>query len=222
MTSQEPHVVVKERPIIFNEAMVRAIVEGQKTQTRRVMRTTHVGYRSFLKWDGAPYTRAMMSCLNGIKPLDSVFCEDNRIGVPGNLLWVRETWQVTTGLHSEDLGACVRYRDGSIRACWMPSKKRLPLGLGWDKWRPSIHMPRWACRLLLEITDVRVERLHAINDDDARAEGVESRDAFEALWRSIYDGTSSPNVLTRYGHHSWSANPWVWAISFRVLDGRGL
>lgn len=217
-----PHIIVKERPIIFNETMVRAIVEGRKTQTRRVMRTTHVGYSRFLQWDGAPYTRAMMSCLNGIKPLDSVFCEDNRLGVPGNLLWVREAWQVTTGREEDDLGACVRYRDGAIRACWMPPEKRLPLGLGWTKWRPSIHMPRWACRLLLEITDVRVERLHSITEEDAHAEGTESREAFEALWRSIYDKPRSRDIVARYGFHGWDMSPWVWVYSFRVLDGRGL
>ena len=97
-------------------------------------------------------------------------------------LWVRETWRGRAG--------SVRYRaDGEARG----------------KWKPAIHMPRRFARTVLDVTAVRIDRLHAIDDDDARAEGVESRTAFEALWKKIN------------GVESWEANVWVWVVSFQRI-----
>lgn len=97
-------------------------------------------------------------------------------------LWVRETWRGRAG--------SVRYRaDGEARG----------------KWKPAIHMPRRFARIVLDVTAVRIERLHSIDDEDARAEGVESRTAFEALWKKIN------------GVESWEANVWVWVVSFQRI-----
>lgn len=211
-----------DRPILFSAPMVRAILADRKTQTRRVMRTNHVGYRSFLRWDGRPHTRAMMACSNGDpgRPESSVFCEDNRIGVPGDRLWVRETWSPWSDVVDCDEAAklrdaraqmpwaCVLY--GADRA-WSNSQ---PSDNG-GRWRPSIHMPRWASRLTLDVVSVRVERLQAITEEDARAEGVAvdpaalasgatHRQAFADLWDSL-NAKRAP----------WASDPWVWRVEFR-------
>ena len=164
-----------ERPILFSAPMVRAILAGQKTQTRRI----------------AIHKRS-------IEPMT----EECPYGKPGDRLWVRETHM--------DLGGCLLYRadHGSEveRASCAPRQR----------WAPSIHMPRWASRITLEVTGVRVERLQGISDSDARAEGVDqdaalsmactrgaARAAYSALWEQIH------------GPGSWDANPWVWVVEFR-------
>lgn len=212
----------KERPILFSGPMVRAILDGRKTQTRRVMRTNHVGYSAFYRWDGEPYRRAMMRCTNESAPGTSVFCEDNRFGVPDDRLWVRETFATAVPGCERGLAYRADHRDPRGDGPAHPMR-----------WRPSIHMPRWASRITLEIVDVRVERLHDITEEDARAEGVDwarpepfgerwgddredprevgygsgsfALDNFRRLWSSIN------------GAESWAANPWVWRIEFRRL-----
>lgn len=183
---------MKERPILFSAPMVRALLAGTKTQTRRVIKPRHL---AFFNQDAA----AMLSDWNE-RPLP--------YGKPGDRLWVRETWHdASSSLHS-----CALYRADGI-------------DLHWDKWTPSIHMPRRASRITLEITSVRVERLQEISIEDAKAEGAwgpddsiaqkvadyfgtdifsaNPRKAFQMLWESIN------------GPDSWAANPWVWAIEFR-------
>ncbi len=190
-----------DRPILFSAPMVRAILADRKTQTRRVMRTNHVGYRSFLRWDGRPHTRAMMACSNGDpgRPESSVFCEDNRIGVPGDRLWVRETFCLRDPDHHPERGYWYAATDDVDN----------------PRWTPSIFMPRRASRLTLAVTAVRVERLQAITEEDARAEGVAvdpaalasgatHRQAFADLWDSL-NGKRAP----------WASDPWVWRIEFR-------
>jgi len=180
---------MKERPILFSGPMVRAILDGSKTQTRRTFKgtTEHKG----------PYNPAYMEAHQQANGWGSI-CPH---GTPGDRLWVRETWaheKDGTGC-SDDTGVLYRATD-----------------LGWDdegtglRWRPSIFMPRAASRILLEITDVRVQRLQEISEEDARAEGCEPfaypRDRFQGLWDTIH------------GPGSWHANPWVWAITFRRLE----
>ena len=183
---------MKERPILFSAPMVRALLAGTKTQTRRIIKPQHL---AFFNQDAA----AMLSDWNE-RPLP--------YGQPGDRLWVRETWHdASSSLHS-----CALYRADGI-------------DLHWGKWAPSIHMPRWASRITLEITSVRVERLQEISIEDAKAEGAwgpddsivqkvadyfgtdifsaNPRKAFQMLWESIN------------GPDSWAANPWVWAIEFR-------
>lgn len=168
---------MKERAILFSGPMVRAILDGRKTVTRRVMRTNHVGYSAFYRWDGEPFRRAMMRCLNETKPGSSVFCESNRFGVPGDRLWVRETWcYAHPDYHDEAEGR--RKGDRPVREYPAPWWCHYAATDDVDepKWRPSILMPRWASRITLEIVDVRVERLHEIDEADAEREGAKPAD----------------------------------------------
>lgn len=234
---------MKERPILMSGPMVRAILDGRKTVTRRAMRTSHVGYRAFYRWDGSPSRRAMMRCLNETEPGSSVFCEDNRIGVPGDRLWVREThaivpasayWHDSTiphRVHADEHGDpwWSVYREGWERSA--PSR-----------WRQSIHMPRWASRITLEIVDVRVERLHDIDEADARAEGLDwaaprcfdkqldyddREDPREVGYVLVgeYCGFAKDNFARLWEHlhgpGSWATNPWVWRVEFRRLGEGG-
>lgn len=194
---------VKERPSLFSGEMVRAILEGRKTQTRRVISArvnNHVA-------DISKATRAKFDinywgdCVNFY---DEYYVgAAQRIYVPGNRLWVRETW-----CHDEKAEKTYYRADFSSDTPGLPN------------WKPSIHMPRWASRITLEIVNVRVERLQDISEEDAKAEGVELscgemrqdcpnyKKTFHKLWDSIY-GKSG---------HSWEANPWVWVVEFKKVD----
>ena len=248
---------MKERGMIFNGEMVRAILDGRKTQTRRIMapqpaddiercifpNPEAIGWKSSLRHKHGSTT--------------AHFCP---YGKPGDRIWVRETWGVVS--HELD-------EDGRIQP-WTPDRPattihEMPFGNGYYSghaiyaadgdftwgdddgyedgrscWKPSIHMPRAASRILLEITDVRVERLNAISPEDAESEGLECTnftgfgdepglpsypepdvyfdplkkqwkeyppEAFAGLWESIY------------GEGSWQANPWVWVIEFKRVEG---
>lgn len=207
---------MKERPILFSGAMVRAILEGRKTQTRRVVKPQP-------EWvvDGKPLLPKTVHVLKGndIVAIDGPednpakkFCQ--RIpcpyGVPGDRLWVRETW-----------GSCTT--NGTVCSGYRADVAHRPeIEAGVDRWRPSIHMPRWASRLLLEVKAVRVERLREISQDDAQREGMRGplidpeldrivnqigrtpRECFGFLWDSIN---------AKRGH-SWESNPWVWVVEF--------
>jgi hypothetical protein len=182
---------VKEHPILFSGPMIRAILAGTKTQTRRIVRVPErlspVPADAWLPW--CPY------------------------GTAGDHLWCRET----CALVPASAYRCSREEDGS------PVPHRVsPDGTEWAiyregwsrsapyRWRPSIHMPRWASRITLEVRSVRVERLQDISEADARAEGVESRDAFRALWQSLHGGLDGdPWVL---------GDPWVWVVEFRRVQ----
>lgn len=197
---------MKARGILFSAPMVRAILEGRKTQTRRVVkpqpqecgfgRNAVVNpYCTGTKWPLAYYERRG-ECWNSSDPLKCPY------GAPGDQLWVRETWAPLPG------GPCTKENGVVYRADQHPDN--------W-LWKSSIHMPRWASRITLEIEAVRVERLNDISEEDAKAEGVADRTvdlsrgvttrpyqmAYSLLWESIH-GTSS-----------WDANPWVWVIQFR-------
>ena len=203
--------MAKEHPILFSGPLVRAILDGRKTQTRRLIRSRQpkpgFAWRECLCGEIDPTDRPCLTC--------SVRYEEPKYKV-GDRLWVRETWQIVTGAKAGDLGAVVRYRDMELLPVAMPAEKPMPLGLTWDRWRPSIHMPRWASRISLEVTDVRAQRVQDIDEDDARAEGCEPADvmepescrsAFEALWDSL-----APEG------QKWADNPWVGAISFRRVQ----
>lgn len=193
---------MKERPILFSAPMVRSLLAGTKTQTRRVVKPQPTG-------DGLTDEGFRCPC-----------------GVPGDRLWVRECFALTGGnirhevndaesadgvVYRADNTAAIftgRERDG--RAVLAPVK----FGDVIQRWRPSIFMPRWASRLTLEVTDVRVESLQSIGEADARAEGVgmghspyvdehPAIDEYERLWNLIN------------GARAWDLDPWVWVISFK-------
>lgn len=214
---------MKERGMIFNGEMVRAIIDGRKTQTRRPIkwkqtRFTEIGEREDgSKWPWSEDTEHACD-----------FWHPCPFGAVGDRIWVRETFCPVDdtqygGEKWVDYRATPRY-EASHPAGWDSA----PNDAEALKWRPSIHMPRWASRILLEITDVRVERLNAISEEDARAEGIidggclncgepepcgcanpepDATDAFAYLWQSIY------------GQESWNANPWVWVISIKRVEG---
>ena len=203
---------MKERPILFSGPMVQAILDGRKTMTRRVC-----------KYQPSVSVRKAGS-MWGIKGGDALWHFGHKIvscpyGQPGDRLWVRETWMPFTE-QGCPVGATI------YRATDHPE----PDGDSPLRWKPSIFMPRWASRITLEITAVRVERVQDISEKDAKAEGCggyvggegpmsESvlaiepgynhpnffRDGFAYLWDSL-------NAKRGYG---WDANPWVWVISFK-------
>lgn len=202
----------KERPILFSAPMVRAILEGRKTMTRRVVspRLTPDGMwarddsrgceRLFRHGEVAPRGAKPWWPIGGINGAISR-CP---YGVPGDMLWVRETW-------ASDVDGCPAGL--SYRADHLDPRGDGPANP--MRWRPSIFMPRWASRITLEVTGVRVERLQDITAGDAECEGVDAAhcgriDAFERLWDSI-------NSSRGYG---WTVNPWVWVVTFKVLDGK--
>ncbi len=182
---------MKERPILFSGQMVRAILGGRKTQTRRVVKTR----RNTVIQEQADGT---------LWPYyEDEYGEWNRCVCPygeiGDRLWVRETFSNVT--------ECTHYNHLHDKRQWLYKATDETC---FPKWKPSIHMPRKASRITLEIISVRVERLQDISKSDARREGIPSLvdplfsvDGFQRLWESIN------------GHESWDANPWVWVIEFK-------
>lgn len=208
---------MRERPILFSSPMVRALLAGTKTQTRRALSpqppdTTH----QVSTWhhpDARPHFYAWTDNGEGCAEIaDDAWCKPCPYGQPGDRLWVRETWRVCGGREYE-------YQQDRSQVMYRATHQEDGFPLTWESyvWRPSIFMPRWASRITLEVTGVRVERLQDISIADAMAEGVvetnanlrglepcmEWRYAYEDLWRQIN------------GPDSWDANPWVWVIEFR-------
>ncbi|WP_394650391.1 hypothetical protein [uncultured Deinococcus sp.] len=199
-----------ERPILFSGPMIHALLDGSKTQTRRVVKLP--------KWIASEEHGQAMQALAkhpaGVSmrgPCDGLRTFLCPYGKVGDRLWVRETWNFSDASTLSEPKAI--YRAGDERSISDPN------------WRPSIFMPRWASRILLEITDVRVERLQAISEKDARAEGAAAE--FEVNVAEFVHGRKLP-ASTHYlgfkhlwkeinGRESWDANPWVWAVSFRLI-----
>lgn len=211
---------MKERPILFSGPMVRAILEGRKTQTRRLVRGVEAMADTY---DGPAFTETGWRWKFGAAhPFTYVACP---YGQAGDRLWVRETWTIvprTAYAHSEGVQQTLRPNDNHDAAIYKAEWTRSSPG----GWRSPRFMPRWASRLTLEVVGVRVERLQDISEDDAIAEGMQAlpgvlsrplgskgphlphtaRDAFKGLWDDI-NGKRAP----------WSSNPWVWVVEFRRL-----
>ena len=187
-----------ERPILFSAPMVRAILDGKKTQTRRVVRAAPENADSVERQQN-PYTGRQFFRFGIPGAMTAGFvCP---YGQPGDRLWVRETWahdaltlEQCRAAHEDMMGGGVSYG---------PYYRATEVAPDTLHWRSPRFMPRWASRLALEVTNVRVERLQDISDDDAREEGVENRGAFAELCESI-DGAGSCD-----------ANPWVWVVEFK-------
>lgn len=197
---------MKERPILFNAEMVNAILEGRKTQTRRVINPQPEGKTLQSNLDGKWLSKKFNGLLlPKIEDLP-IHCPYGKIG---DRLWVRETFRLFDSdecPHSDFPCGCPSWGTPLYRAshdC-----------LDGEKWTPSIHMPRSASRILLEITNVHVEQLQDISESDCLKEGVGSpilRDCkkpkFMQLWESIN------------GADSWTVNPWVWVVEFKIIQG---
>lgn len=212
---------MKERPMMFNAEMVRAVLDGRKTQTRRIMKNqpceSVVGGAVSVRNVGGGY---------------QWFADDGDscvfhcpIGAVGDRIWVRETFG--------DCGERLVYRADTYDGAHCKVKR----------WTPSIHMPRWASRITLEITGVRVERLNDISHEDAGREGIHTEvwdqtvvarnyaaeDEFFQFWSESMPHYVEMNELFRasfhslwqsiYGEESWQANPWVWVIEFKRIEG---
>ncbi len=202
--------MTKERPILFSAPMVRAILEGRKTQTRRVIKLRP-------RKDGPKLMPELFESFGGVGHA----CP---LGAPGDRLWVKESWAI------DNCGRNVSVKPEAwsegfpikrlryIATDTAPAHDKNEQPYWWNR-RPSLFMPRWASRISLEIKSVRAERLNDISADDVRAEGVDVSDIksrgrnrqtdcmreFRQLWRSIN------------GEESWDQNPWVWVIEFKLL-----
>lgn len=206
----------KERPILFSTELVRAILDGRKSVTRRVVKPqpeeTSPGW---WKWQHPKYdngfgcdyfhtnTDAARRLLNGPGLACCPF------GDPGTLLWVREAFQYEDAEYEPELSATnpvyperIWYRADDPDA---------------GPWRPSIHMPRWASRLTLEVSDVRVEQLQDITEEEAIAEGFHD-------WPNVLSAEGRPRYRFRMTwdqfnpKHPWASNPWVWRVEFRRVE----
>ena len=208
--------MIKERPILFSGAMVRAILDGRKTVTRRVVKPqpdnswrVTGGYGRITTKHPHKDKFGVFICRGQHTDFPEVDIIPCPYGQPGDQLWVRETCFI----NGPDKGAEVIYKADPLPN-WEGEEADI-------RWRPSIHMPRWASRIQLEITSVRVERLQDISEQQAMAEGVDGKEsesaksqgwwmkpiaAFRFLWRSIN------------GPESWQANPWVWVVEFHRID----
>lgn len=213
--------MTKERPILFSTEMVKAILDGHKTQTRRVVKPQPPAECSdedpCIEFDysfkGTRENPAWYASWE--MPLDppnaseshNVYCP---YGKPGDVLWVRETWQPS----ANDI--FVYFKADYVH----------DTGKGW---KPSIHMPKSVARIWLEITNIRVERLQDISEDDAKAEGI---DIFYKKNISGYEIQESNSIrswskfpyhgfkslwISINGHVSWELNPWVWVIEFKII-----
>jgi hypothetical protein len=212
---------MKELPILFSGPMVRAIIDGHKTQTRRVVKwpkwiTKDNGEKRCAEIINSNEFRAVVkrgTCDGIIGKFGSPY------GVPGDRLWVRETW---TPYEKSSGHVGILYRaDGSfveikntIEQEAIEDWLKVWDGAREHKWRPSIHMPRWASRITLEVKGVRAERLQDITEADSKKEGAvpflfgqKYRSGFQTLWDSI-------NKKRGYG---WDINPWVWAVEFMMI-----
>ena len=200
-----------DRPIIFSAPMVRAILEGRKTQTRRIIKAPRWSDGEIEIQDDGPYAVATKTgCLSKVPVHYTV----------GDLLWVREAF----GFGVSDHGECPRYRATMDYQCGDKIKSEHE---GPFKWRPSIHMPRRFSRITLEVTGVKVERLQSISEDDAKAEGITPLPSGRYFCGFDEDGEiTAKSPVTAFGWlwnsihgpDGWAANPWVAAVTFRRVE----
>lgn len=195
------------KPILFSTEMVKAILAGNKTMTRRT-KNLDVINNSPDKWDLDFYERNFNERLCAVFSEAEIgiekYCIPSPYGEVGDVLWVRESWCKATVYQSNNPVELFSYK----------ATRKLPIE---TKWKPCIHMPKTACRIFLKIKSIRVERLHDISEADAIAEGITLENLsgdwdhpptaeFQNLWKKIN------------GSDSWDANPWVWVIEFEQIS----
>lgn len=226
---------MKERGILFSGQMVKAILGGRKTQTRRIVKlpkSKNLEYR----FDGArkdggenspfrageylhiPFRHVDEDWSHGTS--ERLFCP---YGEPSDRLWVKETFQTVAWgkvVKPEKIRAWIEANNFSNGVVYYRAG-----GVDYDHiWRPSIFMPRWASRITLEITNIRVERLQEISEGDAIAEGVETimggfyKNYGGGEIAGVADATTSYMTLWDSINGNWNANPWVWIIDFKKIN----
>ena len=226
---------MKTKPIIFSAKMIRALLDGRKTQTRRIVKTQPTWDGKWFSWHGHRPNSIYGACGGNHIGAKDCMNDSSPYGQPGDLLWVRETFQpICLDVDCDD--ANYKTGDGYRIVYTATDETEEFIDITTDKIscarKPSIHMPRWASRLTLRITSVRVERVQEITEEDAKAEGIERTDwkyscepyrnyneprmssgkncslaimSFSTLWSSIH------------GPDAWDRNDWVWIIEFEVI-----
>lgn len=201
---------MKYIPILFSTLMVQALLASRKTMTRRVVKALQPDTMADDKGWSTKYTYFTSNATG-----ENIF---NRLkdkcpyGKVGDVLWVRETWSLITPYGPEDYYFGYKINTGVQIKASSKYDYASP-----DIWRPSIHMPKEACRLFLEITNIRVERLQDITGEDALSEGVEVNTTFPVAIGDAYRGFQKLWQSIN-GPESWEANPWVWVIEFKQID----
>jgi|SRR5690625_1129481 len=221
---------MSEKPILFSTEMVQAILDDRKTVTRRVIKPQpdEVARESIPDWSGDLHqvkaedpdgNRLFGFCTSpDLAEGDYYGVMKSPYGQPGDLLYVRETWQVTDFLHPSDENYGYIYKASENGRDWEENAD------SW-RWEPSIFMPKAASRIWLTVTDVRVERVQDISDEDIIAEGFQhftnadyrnfDGTTYISWWKELWD---SINAKRGYG---WDTNPWVWVVEFEVLSTTG-
>jgi hypothetical protein len=229
---------IREIPILFSTPMVQAILDGRKTMTRRICKDIagydfkwgldkepYIGnYKVFTKtepgkWDWVTLENQWLYDLQTAVDDSRTHLLKCPYGQPGDRLWVRETWYYENHMHDLTSGEPdLPSGEYSHRYIYRASSPDYPvnIGVGRQGWKPSIHMPKAAARIWLEVVSVRIERLQEITYDDCLREGmwnygtdIDTLAAFQELWQKL-------NAKRGYG---WDSNPFVWAISFKTLEG---
>lgn len=206
----------KERPIIFDAESIKRIVDWRKKQTRRVIASprhmrhetlhdamTYAARDGVGDWVFSDFAMSLEFVLKAYPGGNGIRCP---YGYPGDRLWVREVW--------------TQFMDGmAYRADTTPFSEEQRKAYG-VRWRSPIHMPRTASRLLLEITDIRVERLQSISDADAKAEGVKlferTTTHYAGMWRDAF--AERWDAINAKRGYTWKMNPWVWVIEFKLVQ----
>lgn len=243
---------MNEKPILFSDNMVRAVLNGRKTQTRRVIRLhprSHI-YDGKVENSDAIFRITSEDKVSGkCKMIDNYRIPCPHGGI-GDRLWVRETWKISSHMEGEpvefqyrsdgtileensDFTDCLKYEDWYDKMCERSTHELEQLGLEPDewgmyywkrgesplKWIPSIFMPRWASRINLEITNIRVERVQEISIDDIYAEGCKSISCSDEDASELYEWFSELwNSINKKRGYGWDDNPWVWVIEFKRTD----
>lgn len=215
MEEKSAKLAVKERPMLFSAPMVRALLDGSKTQTRRIMKPQPVPIpgEPGKHWWPSNAAQSMMRVEDGFQKHPGIFDDACPHGQPGNHIWVRETFCLDDDGHEE---WPVFRADGAKLPQRQPTREPA-------RWTPSIHMPRWASRILLEIVSVRVERLNNCSEADALAEGVKAEPCDHVRLSCEEIGCCGPTGKGMYaalwdqinGAGAWAASPWVWVIEFK-------
>lgn len=241
--------IAKERPLIFTTQMVKAILDGRKTMTRRILDYTHPAVTGFVPNGEHGYWMGTARSVQIINQYITTFPFDIKcpFGKVGDRLWVREAfvpdpsadsdhWNDEDSQHTfyswDGCGSKISELPKALKTnehvCYKASVNHPELSL----WHPNYRMPRWASRILLEITNIRVERLNQISKEDAIAEGCSSYGPF-----GEYMGAPHPTINDHYqaysnpvnafksiwehenGNTEWDKNPWVWVIEFKAIEG---
>lgn len=225
---------VKQRPILFSTPMVKAILEGRKTMTRRITGLEIINEDPNdwqFEWADfslkLPWRFTQLSTVNKKSLKDRTFNQEEikcQYGKIGDILWVRETW--SEPILYDGFEQNYYYKADNIQRSDIKSRH-----IG-DKWKPSIHMPKSACRIYLEILNIRVERLHDITEaaaiNEGIKEGVELEDTKHELtyYQYVFGGNRYQSAVKAFrmlwikinGSESWDLNPFVWVIEFKRIE----